>query len=176
MNDFKKNNRFGGGRSFGPKRDFGGRGGFGGPKDMYDAICASCGKTCQVPFRPNGKKPIYCKECFAENGGPSLDRGDRGDRRDFAPRREFSRPSFDRPATTSANSTNFDIADIKKQVQNLNSKIDSLIVLLGEKKQAPAASAPAATPAAPKANQIVVSAKALEKKPAKKAPTKKKAK
>lgn len=45
------------------------QGGFGGrrssgPREMHSATCASCGKTCQVPFQPTGEKPVYCSDCF----------------------------------------------------------------------------------------------------------------
>ncbi len=33
---------------------------------MYKAICADCRKGCEVPFKPTGERPIYCKECFAK--------------------------------------------------------------------------------------------------------------
>lgn len=32
---------------------------------MYTATCASCGKEAQIPFKPSGERPIYCKECFS---------------------------------------------------------------------------------------------------------------
>ncbi|MEB3205737.1 MAG: CxxC-x17-CxxC domain-containing protein [Vampirovibrionales bacterium] len=51
---------FGGGRGgFG-----GGRGGFGGEREFFDAVCSGCGANTQVPFRPDGRKPVYCKPCF----------------------------------------------------------------------------------------------------------------
>lgn len=31
---------------------------------LYDAVCAECGQKAQVPFQPNGQKPVYCRECF----------------------------------------------------------------------------------------------------------------
>jgi len=35
---------------------------------MHDAVCAKCGKDCQVPFKPRseeeGGKPVLCRECF----------------------------------------------------------------------------------------------------------------
>jgi CxxC-x17-CxxC domain-containing protein len=40
------------------------RGGDRGPRQMYSATCASCGREAQVPFRPNGSKPVYCSDCF----------------------------------------------------------------------------------------------------------------
>jgi CxxC-x17-CxxC domain-containing protein len=29
------------------------------------AICADCHKECEVPFKPTGDRPVYCKECFS---------------------------------------------------------------------------------------------------------------
>ncbi|WP_021169997.1 hypothetical protein SOV_21130 [Sporomusa ovata DSM 2662] len=33
-------------------------------REMYDAICAECGAKTQVPFRPSGDRPVYCRDCF----------------------------------------------------------------------------------------------------------------
>lgn len=42
-----------------------GYGGSGRPqREMYDAICAECGAKTQVPFRPSGDRPVYCRDCF----------------------------------------------------------------------------------------------------------------
>ena len=38
-------------------------------KEMFDAVCDKCGKTCKLPFRPSPDKPIYCDECFKEENG-----------------------------------------------------------------------------------------------------------
>ncbi len=35
-------------------------------RQMYDAICAMCGLAIQVPFEPDGSRPVYCKECLKE--------------------------------------------------------------------------------------------------------------
>jgi len=37
-------------------------------KHMHDAICAKCGETCQVPFKPMIGKPVYCTNCFEKPG------------------------------------------------------------------------------------------------------------
>ncbi len=43
----------------------GSRGGsFGSPREMHEAVCSACGVTTQVPFKPSGAKPVYCRECF----------------------------------------------------------------------------------------------------------------
>lgn len=33
-------------------------------RQMYSAICAECGQETQVPFKPTGEKPVYCRECY----------------------------------------------------------------------------------------------------------------
>ena len=45
----------------GPRRDFG------GPKEMHKAVCAECGQECEVPFKPSGDRPVYCKECYSKH-------------------------------------------------------------------------------------------------------------
>lgn len=60
--DAAKQNRGGGG---GSRYGGGGGGGYGRPpRQLYDAVCASCGIQTQVPFQPNGTKPVYCRDCF----------------------------------------------------------------------------------------------------------------
>ena len=33
-------------------------------REMFAAVCASCGQQTQVPFQPRGTKPVYCSDCF----------------------------------------------------------------------------------------------------------------
>jgi len=33
-------------------------------RKFTQAICADCNKECEVPFKPSGDRPVYCKECF----------------------------------------------------------------------------------------------------------------
>jgi len=40
------------------------RGGGYQQREMFDAVCASCGVTTQVPFRPSNDRPVYCRDCF----------------------------------------------------------------------------------------------------------------
>ena len=35
------------------------------PRPMFQAVCADCGRQCEVPFRPSSGRSVYCKECFA---------------------------------------------------------------------------------------------------------------
>ncbi len=36
-------------------------------REMYDAVCAQCGKPTQVPFMPKNDRPVYCSDCFTRN-------------------------------------------------------------------------------------------------------------
>jgi CxxC-x17-CxxC domain-containing protein len=33
-------------------------------RQMYPAVCATCGKATQVPFEPRLGRPVYCRDCF----------------------------------------------------------------------------------------------------------------
>lgn len=49
----------------GPRRNFGG--GSSGPREMSDAVCSDCGQQTQVPFKPSGDRPVYCRDCFQKH-------------------------------------------------------------------------------------------------------------
>lgn len=100
----------GGGRGFGRGRDSGRRND--GPREMFKTTCSSCGKECEVPFRPTTGKPVYCSDCFEKVGGR-----DSGDRR---PERRNDRPQDPR-------------IDNSKQLDELNRKLDKIIELLTPK-------------------------------------------
>ena len=38
-----------------------------GPREMHDATCADCKKETQVPFKPTGDRPVYCRECYQKH-------------------------------------------------------------------------------------------------------------
>lgn len=35
-------------------------------RPVFRATCADCQKECELPFKPSGDRPVYCKECFAK--------------------------------------------------------------------------------------------------------------
>jgi len=62
------------------RRDGGSRGGYQGPrsggygghqggppKEMHKAVCGDCGNECEVPFKPSGDRPVYCRDCFRKH-------------------------------------------------------------------------------------------------------------
>jgi len=56
MREFKKH----GSENRGFRRDF-------GPREMHKAKCSDCGNECEVPFKPAGDRPVYCKECYVKH-------------------------------------------------------------------------------------------------------------
>ena len=76
-------------------------------RQMHSAVCDNCGQDCQVPFKPDGSKPIYCSKCFEKNQTS-------GDNR--------NRPKF------SDNNKNNDL------LASINSKLEKIISLLSEYK------------------------------------------
>ena len=38
-------------------------------REMFDAVCASCGAPARVPFRPASGRPVYCRECYSSRQG-----------------------------------------------------------------------------------------------------------
>jgi CxxC-x17-CxxC domain-containing protein len=46
-------------------------------KILHKAVCADCHKDCEIPFKPTGERPVYCKECFSKRkAGHSLKAND----------------------------------------------------------------------------------------------------
>ena len=153
MGNFKKGGNFGaragGFRPGGSRPSFGGpRGGSSShghddrPQQMHSATCADCGNTCDVPFRPTGERPVYCRDCFG---------GHRDNQPTERPRYDAPRNSnFDRREKSfvpAANSQKPDtrIDDLKGQISALHKKVDSLVALIERLAPAkPAFVAPAA--------------------------------
>jgi CxxC-x17-CxxC domain-containing protein len=55
----------------------------GGGMELFDATCANCGNSCQVPFKPTGQKPVLCRDCFKKNDdAPRFSRAPRAESSD----------------------------------------------------------------------------------------------
>ncbi len=51
----RKQQRGGGRDSYGYQRQ----------REMFPAVCATCGKDTQVPFEPRDGRPVYCSDCYS---------------------------------------------------------------------------------------------------------------
>ena len=38
-------------------------------RQLYSVKCAKCGKQTQVPFKPSGGRPVYCRDCYMAQRG-----------------------------------------------------------------------------------------------------------
>ena len=36
----------------------------GSARQNFEAVCAECGTSTTVPFRPRGDRPVYCRACY----------------------------------------------------------------------------------------------------------------
>ena len=68
----------GGGYGYSSGGGYGSAGGYGGGRQMFDVTCSACGKATRVPFQPRGDRPVYCSDCFRQQGGGRTGRGGAG--------------------------------------------------------------------------------------------------
>jgi CxxC-x17-CxxC domain-containing protein len=133
MGHMKLGKSFGGGRIAAKKFD-NDRGGWGRRddrggerKEMFDAVCSECGNRCQVPFRPNGRKPVLCSNCYgkSEMGTSRFDRssgGVVGSRRQKARARDRGALA---PRAMDGN---------PNQLQEISDKLDVILALLQDEQ------------------------------------------
>lgn len=44
------------------------------PREMHDVVCSECEKETQVPFKPDGERPVYCQDCYRSKRPPRRQR------------------------------------------------------------------------------------------------------
>jgi len=80
-------------------------------KPMFPATCATCGTNCEVPFKPNGRKPVLCSNCFKKEGPSDHDRPMRSER-----------PTYSAPGD----------GNVAQQLKEINDKLDAIIDALND--------------------------------------------
>jgi CxxC-x17-CxxC domain-containing protein len=115
MRDFNRDRRSSGrpdrGRDF-KRRDFDDK-----PRIMHKTICSNCGKECEVPFKPNGSKPVFCRDCFQNNRSSDSRRSNFEDR---SPSQTNGKPVAE--------------PQYREQFESLNAKLDKILNLLTPKE------------------------------------------
>lgn len=91
------------------------------PTTMHKAVCAQCGNSCEVPFRPFNNRLVYCNECFREQ------KGREGRDYDKSPQKNYSDHKKSFKLDYRNDSGNGNNSELKDQLQTLNTKIDRLI-------------------------------------------------
>lgn len=110
-------------------------------RQMYDAVCSTCGNRCRIPFQPRAGKPVFCSHCFEKNGGQEIKR--HGD------------------STTVTH-------NYSAQFQALNTKLDSILTLLAtsERSATTTIHEPLSEESVPKPKRKAVKKRAASKKKA----------
>lgn len=153
MNNFKDGGFKKGGKDFGGRSKFGGgtpsrgrkpvgkfnsdRGGRPqGKPELFSATCSACHKSCEVPFRPNSDKPVYCSACFGKKNSDDA-RGERGDfnsrndsrseRPSYAkPQRDYAPAQYDAPR----GQRDSGIEELKQQLKTIESRLNRILDLI----------------------------------------------
>lgn len=92
--------------------------------ELHDATCNQCGKACQVPFRPTGVRPVFCRDCFKKDEGSGPKR--------FDGKRPFSKP-FARPQGADRGITLRQGygGSIEDRLKAIEAKLDGIIEAIG---------------------------------------------
>lgn len=102
--------------------------------DVFKTICSVCNKPCEVPFKPNGKKPVFCDSCFSHTKEvASTPYVKRKDKTVFDTPENFIAPTY--TGKIHEQSTEVKIADLKRELSSANAKLDKLIDLFSKFKQ-----------------------------------------
>lgn len=123
MNDFKKSRfnkdskpggfsrpSFGGGARRPQARAFGEQ------TETFKTSCSKCHAACEVPFRPNGKKPVFCKNCFVRDDARPT--GNSYEKRSY---------NSERPAPQPIQQEDSRIGAMQKELGTIHTKLDALI-------------------------------------------------
>lgn len=95
---------------------------------LFKTTCTTCGAACEVPFRPDGTKPVLCRDCFAKkNAAPT----NANNRDSFTKNERIGRvldTNFGTPAKYEKPSA--DYAILVKQLAALETKVNQLLELV----------------------------------------------
>jgi CxxC-x17-CxxC domain-containing protein len=150
--------RPGGSYSKRPERSVGGERGGRDEREMFTASCTSCGKSCEVPFRPSGDRPVLCRDCYVRKDGDAP----RDERRpDARPVRREERAPAEYPTVR----VDRGMEEVKQKLATLEAKLNRILDLINPPQ--PRAVAPETT-----VSEVVVVKK--ERKPKKEAAAPKK--
>ena len=83
----------------------------------FEANCDKCGKRCDLPFKPNGKKPVYCRDCFS------------GSAQDYS-KKDFS-------GAGKGGNMNNGLEQLAEQLKAMNIKLDNILRVVHNKPEGP---------------------------------------
>ena len=93
-------------------------------KQSYRAVCDKCGTNCEVPFKPTGSKPIYCRDCFRTMGDSESPRPRQFGNREYSGSRRpdhFEKSEYSESARPD---------QFKRELDQINLKLDKILRVL----------------------------------------------
>jgi len=91
--------------------------------EKFSTTCSECNKACDVPFKPSNDKPVYCSACFGmKKSGNELRGGVKSTER--TERRPYG------AATSTPKPDNQGILELKRQISELEVKLNKILDLL----------------------------------------------
>lgn len=100
---------------------------------MHRAVCSSCHQHCEVPFKPDSNKPVFCDACFAAARVTSTN--------DYVKRKDkmiFDKEDSSKDFVSTVNSTaqlspsDAKFAELKREISSANAKLDKLVDLMSK--------------------------------------------
>jgi CxxC-x17-CxxC domain-containing protein len=96
---------------------------------LYKATCTTCCAACEVPFRPDGTKPVLCRDCFAaKNAAPTnaynRDQFTSNELVGRKPQRDFT------PAARPVAQNSADYTLLVKQLAVVENKVNQILELI----------------------------------------------
>ena len=93
-------------------------------KQLYKATCQKCGDNCEVPFKPTGGRPIYCRDCFRTMEGSESPRPKQFGKREYSGSRRtdnFKKSEYSESAKPD---------QFKRELYQINLKLDKILRVL----------------------------------------------
>lgn len=125
--NFANKKPFGNNRSNERKRSVGNHDGNRRETENFKTICTKCGGQAEVPFKPNGSKPVFCRDCFSSQAVDYAKSPRPVPFSNTKPTRRFDRNS---EPSHLENRSGSDYKSLLNKINNLESKIDAILTIL----------------------------------------------
>lgn len=97
--------------------------------ELHQATCSQCGQSCEVPFKPNGKKPVFCRDCFKKSDAPSYSKPAYGKPPYGKPsynKSAYGKSSYGRPSPYKTSAPKKE-ADYSAALEEINAKLNKIL-------------------------------------------------
>jgi len=97
---------------------------------LFSATCTVCGRPCEVPFRPDGVKPVLCRDCFSQkNASPTNITGNPDRFTQNEKRGHRSTATFGTPSAPQGISS-VEYVSVLEQLAKVEEKVSQILALI----------------------------------------------